>query len=571
MNGKKWLGRVLMAALPLLAATLLWATFGRAASVSAPSAQNGAPTVVSYQGEVRVGTNPYDGTAHLKFSVVNAAGDVTYWSNDGTGAAGAEPSAAVALTVSDGIFSLLLGDTTLGGMTRALDAPVFAEPERYLRVWFSPTGLTGSFARLEPDTRIAAVPYALQAQAAASVPWSGVAGAPPFQQKYAEVVVVARSGGDYSAVQPAVDAITDATAAKPYLVWVAPGVYSETVTLKPYVHLQGAGAGATIITSTQAADSFLYPAQATLVLTRNVSLRDLTVGNAGTGVANVAVLALSGTTETVLADVATRARGNGNDNHAIFLSGSGTEVTLQDVDALAEHGVDENNALRVAYQAQATLRGGLFTGRGGIYALGINASNEATLEAEGVLVLAENGSQNYGLNGSSATLTVRGGVFTARGGSFNRGVSNYTGKLTAEGITALGEDGAVDNVGLFNGGGPASLGAATLYGGSFAGRGGQNAYGIRNRYNNAEIEARGIAAMGQDGSAVNYGLTNSNTGEVWADSSQFIGTTDALLQDGGPVRIGVSLLDGGVSLGDGTETLICFQVYDGNYAPYTCP
>jgi len=33
------------------------------------------------------------------------------------------------------------------------------------------------------------------------------------------------------------------------VVLVAPGVYAESVTLKPHVHLQGAGREATVITS----------------------------------------------------------------------------------------------------------------------------------------------------------------------------------------------------------------------------------------------------------------------------------------------------------------------------------
>ncbi len=79
----------------------------------------GAPTVVAYQGEVRVDGSPYTGDGYFKFAVVNAAGNTTYWSNDGTSTGGGEPTAAVQLAVSDGLFSVLLGDTTLGGMTQA--------------------------------------------------------------------------------------------------------------------------------------------------------------------------------------------------------------------------------------------------------------------------------------------------------------------------------------------------------------------------------------------------------------------------------------------------------------------
>ena len=68
-----------------------------------------------------------------------------------------------------------------------------------------------------------------------------------------------------------------AAADNPYLVWVAPGVYEEQVTMKPYVHLQGAGQEATVISST-ASSSAWPPTQATLLLASDTSLRDLDRG-----------------------------------------------------------------------------------------------------------------------------------------------------------------------------------------------------------------------------------------------------------------------------------------------------
>ncbi|MBN1137886.1 MAG: hypothetical protein JXM73_14955 [Anaerolineae bacterium] len=124
-------------------------------------AQSGAPTVVSYQGQVTVGGAAYTGTGYFKFAVVNQAGTTTYWSNDGTSVGGSEPTAAVELTVNNGLFSVLLGDTALTNMM-ALPATAFSGTERYLRVWFSSDGTT--FTQLSPDRRIAAAPYALQAE-----------------------------------------------------------------------------------------------------------------------------------------------------------------------------------------------------------------------------------------------------------------------------------------------------------------------------------------------------------------------------------------------------------------------
>jgi hypothetical protein len=138
----------------------------RAGPSTGPDLQAGAPTVVSYQGKVTVDDSPYDGTGYFKFAVVDAAGATTYWSNDGTSTGGGKPTAAVPLDVNNGLFTVLLGDTDLSGMSAPLTPAAFAGPDRYLRVWFSETGVVDTFTQLSPDRRIAAAPYALQAEAA---------------------------------------------------------------------------------------------------------------------------------------------------------------------------------------------------------------------------------------------------------------------------------------------------------------------------------------------------------------------------------------------------------------------
>ena len=156
---------IVLAAAAALAALLWIAGLAGAGPLARPSQQGGAPTVVSYQGRVTVDGFPYDDTGFFKFAVVDAAGTTTYWSNDGTSTGGEEPTNGVTLPVTDGLFNVLLGDTDLTNMT-LLDASVFSGTERYLRVWFSTDYVT--FRQLSPDRRIAAVPYALQAQEAAN-------------------------------------------------------------------------------------------------------------------------------------------------------------------------------------------------------------------------------------------------------------------------------------------------------------------------------------------------------------------------------------------------------------------
>jgi hypothetical protein len=130
------------------------------------------PQLINYQGRVVVGTTNFNGTGQFKFALVNANGSTTYWSNDGTSAAGSQPTNAVSLTVSKGLYSVLLGDTSIANMTVAIPLSVFINSDVRLRVWFN-DGTTGS-QLLTPDQRIASVGYAMLA---ATVPDGAVTNA----------------------------------------------------------------------------------------------------------------------------------------------------------------------------------------------------------------------------------------------------------------------------------------------------------------------------------------------------------------------------------------------------------
>ena len=110
------------------------------------------PQLINYQGRIAIGTVNFDGSGAFKFALVNAAGTTTYWSNDGTSTTGSQPSAAVTLIVTKGLYSVLLGDTTLANMT-AIPASVWANADVRLRVWFN-DGANGS-QLLAPDQRLA--------------------------------------------------------------------------------------------------------------------------------------------------------------------------------------------------------------------------------------------------------------------------------------------------------------------------------------------------------------------------------------------------------------------------------
>lgn len=116
------------------------------------------PQLIGFQGRVTAGGIPFTGEGHFKFALINGDGRYTLWSNDGTGSGGSEPAQAVPLPVSQGSYSVLLGNPALPHMT-AIPHTVFGNAGVQLRVWFD-DGRHGS-QRLAPDQTVAAVGYAM--------------------------------------------------------------------------------------------------------------------------------------------------------------------------------------------------------------------------------------------------------------------------------------------------------------------------------------------------------------------------------------------------------------------------
>ena len=121
---------------------------------------------------------------------------ITYWSNDGTSSAGSEPAAAVSAPVTDGLFTVLLGDTKLANMT-TIDAVLFLQANLQLRIWFS-DGISG-WAALSPLQNLAAAPYAAFAETASNLngtlPVSQLSGTVPNSQLANNSVTVNAGNG----------------------------------------------------------------------------------------------------------------------------------------------------------------------------------------------------------------------------------------------------------------------------------------------------------------------------------------------------------------------------------------
>lgn len=440
-----------------------------------------AGTAFTYQGSLKKNGNPVNATCAMIFNLYNQ-------SAGGTLVAG---PLNLSVPVSNSLFTARLD----------FGAGAFNGEARWLGIQVQCPG-DASYADLGRQ-ELTPVPYALQA-----------VGSP-----YQNVIIVAMSGGDFTDVQQAINSITDAAADNPYLVWIAPGVYRGTVVMKPYVDLQGAGQGTTILASKNGSDVW-PPTTAGLILAANTSLRDLTLENTGTYTSNVTLMASDGVTGTLVSGVTVQAQGAGLvQNAAIYQNGANSSLTLVNVTALAENAATYNYA---AYRENAhdmTIHGGSFTALGGYYAYALYQRDAGTaLEAWDVTALAEGGTDNYGFYSAfNAAATLHSGSFTGRGGAHARGIFNYQVEFSAEGVTALGENGSDYNYGLYLG----QNSTATVHGGSFTARGGNTTFGIYNT--SSDLTAESVTALGAGGASENNGLRNMTPSTIVLTGGSFTG------------------------------------------------
>ena len=206
------------------------------------SAQAALGSGFTFQGRLLDNGAPVSGPYDLQFRLYNAA----------SGGAALGTKDVPDWTVSGGTFTVTLdfGASPFNGQALWLETAVRPGPS------------SDPLTTLTPRTPLTAVPYAL---------WSAET------RSYANVVVVAKSGGDFTTIQAAVNSITTEGPDNPFLVWVAPGTYDEQVTMKPFVDIRGAGRWMTTITHGGSPTRD----QGTVNAADNTELRSLRVVNTG--------------------------------------------------------------------------------------------------------------------------------------------------------------------------------------------------------------------------------------------------------------------------------------------------
>jgi hypothetical protein len=475
-------------------------------------------TAFTYQGYLTRNGQPVSATCDFQFGL---------WDDPVSGSQVGSTYPAAGIPLDDGRFTVALdfGD-------------VFDGTALWLAVAVQCPG-DGLFVLLPDRQPLTAAPYAAyalsagEALTATSAATLGGLPASAFQQRTESVLVVAKSGGDFTSIQAALDAITG-TLGNRYLVWVAPGTYTETVTMERYVDIEGAGEGATRIVATGG----VTVTDATVTGASSAELRFLTVENTG------------------------------DDRYAVAMYNS-TAPRLTHVTLVAA-GATGNFPISIGYNV-------------GIY----NTSVEypyavAELNDVTIRVRSAGSTMAYGVWNHYAAPRLKDVTLDVRAtGGFDGGVGVYNEYawpvLESVRIDGLGGDYA-SVYGLLNKySAPVAtdLVATIAVGGAM---GGSTGYGIYNDHSSCTLSDSSLSVTGQGSFAFSYayGLGNvasSGAYTVTVHGSEIAASSNTISSDAEyAVQVGASQLAGGpISAGGGTVR--CAGVYDEAFTHYasSCP
>jgi hypothetical protein len=454
---------------------------------------------------------------------------------------------------------------------------------------------------------------------------------------YTGVLIVAKNAptyGDYSSITGALNAISTHNADNRWLIWVAPGTYTETVTMKTYVDIEGAGEGLTIIYSNGGAAT---SSGATVTGASNAELRFLTVKSTVSDSTAYAVGIYNSSASPRLTHVSVAASGGTSTDVYGIYDTSSSSPALTDVTITASGGTGSGGT-RGVYHASGTLtytKGSItVTGASGKNAKGLDNAATATLTE--VSISVEGGglpqgmgnNYSYAVYNTSADLALR-YVTLKTFGTINYAYGIYTSgaaTFTDVGVTATGTSGqtaygiyndaaavltnvavAVEtgdtNYGVYNNDVTAVLNNVTVTAKSTSST---TAYGVYNYHNNTGDPTLTLVSVKVSGAGTNnYGIYNYRTASVIISDSVIdasggtnnygvyndaagnsstttirnsqvrgdtTGTKAIYNTSGGTIYAGGSLADGNTNNGVGTWH--CVAMYNGGYSQFyqtSCP
>lgn len=361
---------------------------------------------------------------------------------------------------------------------------------------------------------------------------------------YANVLVVAKSGGDFDSVQAAIDSIADASAENPWLVWVAPGVYEGRVVMKPYVSLRGAGQASTILRSHG--------------------------GNLVPGPSYSSVTLL-GADHTFIEDLTIESRAAGL-NYAYAMVNEGTSPTIRRVTLLASDAASWGMAILNRNSARPTMESVTARSVNNLRGRAIIIESDSAVRVRDVVAEVQgpgavDGSSAWAISIASSSVDMANVRAFSSGAQSNTALTAFSASdvrlsnmMLASG--AVDEANGGSHIGLNLGGGSRGI----LDGVLAEAYGGSNCYGIIISLN-VEVDARNVRAKAAECSGVENGMEIMH-GSFGLFRDAFFSGPDWGIRtfQTGTVRVVNSQINGPVG-----SNLVCRGNYDENLADVNCP
>src|SRR3989337_2868925 len=270
-----------------------------------------------------------------------------------------------------------------------------------------------------------------------------------YQKKYANVIVVAKAGGDYTDPVTAMNNLSawcgTPSATNPCLLKIMPGVYNigaNSLQMQSYVDIEGSGEDVTKITGNAGT---IYTAVVNGA--SNAEIRFLTVEN--TGAANEICAIYNVNPSAKITNVTVITTGGAASNSCGVWNDA--SVTMTNVTVSATGGINTNRG--VVNQATVIMTNVIITATGGGFQnIGVlNSFSTVTMTNATVNVSGSGAIEYIGvLNMGTSNVTIMNSTITATGG-VSKGVSNNASfaTITNSTITASGGSGiyTIDNFG----------------------------------------------------------------------------------------------------------------------------
>jgi hypothetical protein len=230
--------------------------------------------------------------------------------------------------------------------------------------------------------------------------------------------------GSATQIQSIITNISDATATKPYLIHLGPGVYdlgSTRIIMKEWISIQGSGQEATKITG--AVSTGGYDATSAIVSgVNNASLTNLTIENTGGGGSSSIAIFNDSASPRIERVTAIVSSGTGA-NYGVYNTSSSPTMTY--VTASASGGSNGNIGVYNQTSSSPTMTNVTASASGG----------------------AGNNHGVYNYTSSSPTMTYV--TASASGGQLSYGVYNTSSSPTMTNVTATGSGGSNSSFGVF--------------------------------------------------------------------------------------------------------------------------